>query len=129
MGAALELLVIPVLVLVAIIIAAVWTNLSAGAIVLGALLLVLLLGAIITLLRLEWRVEEEEGVHEETGHTADVRKRHDAKRAKSALQQDSTREADIVEECGEESFPASDPPAWTLGRTRGPTSSHRKVKR
>ena len=78
MGVALELVLVPVLILLGVIVAAVWTNLSVGSIILGALLAALVVGGVVALLRYEWRVEEDEGVHEETGHTQDVQGRKSA---------------------------------------------------
>lgn len=69
MGVALELVIIPVVFMVALVVMSVWANLSVGAVFLGGLVLALLLGGLVMLLRLEWQIEEEEGVHEETGES------------------------------------------------------------
>ena len=77
MGVALELVIIPVVLIVALVVTSVWVDRSVGAILLGILVLTLLLGSVVMLLRFAWAIEDEEGVHEETGESPAVeRRRH-----------------------------------------------------
>ena len=61
----------------------VWAEFSIGALILGALLVAVLLRLDVALLRLEWRIEEEEGVHEATGEHPAREHKHEPTDSKS----------------------------------------------
>lgn len=62
MGSALELIVIPVLLMLAIIIIGVSAEFSIGAVIVGGLVVALIGGLVIGFLRSEKHLEEDEGV-------------------------------------------------------------------
>ncbi len=130
MGIALELMAVPVALLVAIALMAVWANLSVGSILLGILLVATVIGVVIMLARLEWRFEEDDGVHEATGESRRAKPQASVAAASNeasvaATSNEVAESALLSEERVDESTPTSDPPAWVLGQEQPSETRHR----
>jgi len=126
MWVAVELIIMPIMLITVIVVLGVVQSFGFGTIAISAVVLTTIYVLVRWLLRLLLRLEHDEGVEswvepESTHYTVEAQvpgmPSAGAASEASRTQQPSEDTLDEIDECGDESFPASDPPSWTLGRT------------
>jgi hypothetical protein len=131
MWVAVELIILPIMLITTIVVLGVVQSFGFGTIAISAVVLTTIYVLVRWLLRLLLRLEHDDGVESwvepVSAHDTVVADTVVAKMPgmaapgaaseASRTQQPPENMLDEIDECGDESFPASDPPSWTLGRT------------